>query len=151
LWSDQILHEVGEAMARNGYTEVQRQRRLGVMQEHFPEALLEVPQELITAVSTIPDLRDCHVLAAAIASKANAIVTQNTKHFLPECLNKYGVLCQNADDFLIHQYFLGPEQMLEKLDEQASDVKQERNTLLQMLSRAAPRFSRLVITGELPD
>ena len=150
LWSEQILQEVGNILLEKSYSQAQKERRLNVMRQCFPEALVEVPEELIAAVGTIPDLNDHHVLAAAIASKANAIITQNTKHFLPECLEKYGVLCQNADDFLVHQYYLGPEQFAEKLDEQAAAVKQERNMLLQNLAKAAPRFCKLISTGELP-
>ena len=150
LWSDEILREVGEKLVKKGYSEEQRDRRINIMRQHFPEALVDVPEELIRSISTIPDLQDCHVLGAAILSHANVIITQNTKHFPREYLNKYGVLCHNADDFLIHQYYLGPEQILEKLDEQASAIKQERCALIQNLAKAVPKFAKLVMTGVQP-
>lgn len=149
LWSDHILREVEKALESHGYSELQRRRRISIMREHFPEALVDVPEEIIKAITTLPDLKDCHVLAAAILSKANTIVTSNTKHFPHEALEKYGVLCQSADDFLIHQYYLAPEQILEKLDEQAADIKQERAWLLNNLGKATPRFARLLLTGKL--
>jgi len=131
-------------MEKQGYSKEQRERRLVVMREFFPEALVDVPEEIIKAVSTLPDLKDCHVLAAAILSNANAIVTQNTKHFPQKCLEKYGILCQSADDFLIHQYHLGPGQILGKLDEQAANNKEERSCLVANLAKAVPKFAELV-------
>jgi predicted nucleic acid-binding protein len=150
LWSDQILQEVGETLIRHGYTEAQRDRRLQFMRQFFPEAMVDVPVELVEAITVGPDGDDSHVLAAAIMSKANAIITQNTKHFPAEYLKRYGILCHNPDDFLVHQYYLSPEQILDKLDAQASDTKQSRDELLENLSKAVPRFSHLVATGNLP-
>ena len=118
------------------------------MQGHFPEALVNVPEEIIQAFSGLPDPKDCHVLAAAILSKANVIVTQNTKHFPKEYLEKYGVLCHSADDFLIHQYHLDPQQVLGKLDEQAANFREERSHLVQTLAKAVPKFSELVNVEE---
>jgi len=149
LWSEQILQEVGEALIAHKYTEQQRNRRINVMRENFPEAIVDVTEEIIKAVATLPDMKDCHVLAAAILSKANAIVTTNTKHFPSESLEKYGILCQSADDFLIHQYYLGPDQILEKLDEQAADIRLERACLLKLLEKATPKFIKLLLTGKL--
>jgi len=56
----------------------------------FPEAIVHVPDELLKAVDFLPDKSDRHVLAAAVMSRANAIVTQNIKHFPKECLDKFG-------------------------------------------------------------
>lgn len=148
FWSEQILQEVGEVLTAHKYTARQRNRRLNVMRAHFPEAMVDVPEEIIKSVATLPDMKDCHVLAAAILSKADAIVTTNTKHFPPEPLEKYGVLCQTPDDFLIHQYYLWPEEVLEKLDEQAADIRLERVSLLEMLGKATPKFAKLLLTGK---
>lgn len=119
------------------------------MRESFPEAIVEAPEEIIQAVSNLPDSNDCHVLAAAIFGKANVIVTQNTKHFPPALLEQYGLLSQNVDDFLIHQYHLGPGEVLEKLDEQAANIKKERCYLLKLLGVAAPRFVSLLLSEKI--
>ena len=144
LWSEEILREVGETLIQHSYTDIQRDRRLETMRSCFPESMVDVPQELVDALLGLPDPRDRHVLAAAIQGKANAIITQNTKDFPSECLGRYGVLCQTADDFLVHQFYLEPSQILEKLDEQASNIRQDRETLLKNLSAAAPKFVKLV-------
>ncbi len=148
LWSEQILQELGQALTDRKYTGQQRDRRINVMREHFPEAIVDVPEEIIHAVATLPDMKDRHVLAAAILAKANAIVTANTKHFPSEPLEKYGVLCQTPDDFLIHRYHLWPGEVLERLDEQAADIRLERAHLLKLLEKATPKFTRLLSTGK---
>jgi hypothetical protein len=47
---------------------------------------------------------------------AQVIVTNNVKHFPAEYLEQFDVLCQRADDFLIHQFHLNPYLVLEKVD-----------------------------------
>jgi len=48
----------------------------------------------------LPDEKDRHVLAAAIKTNANIIVTNNLKDFPAEYLTSYGLAAKNADDFL---------------------------------------------------
>ncbi len=114
------------------------------MCEAFPEAMVTVPPELLRAVECMPDENDRHVLAAAIMARANTIVTQNTKHFPKECLGKFGVLCQTADDFLIHQYHLCPQLLLDKLDDQAAGIAQDRTYVIASLKVSAREFGKLV-------
>lgn len=149
LWSEQILREVGEVLIAHNYTPQQRDRRIKFMRQAFPEAIVDVPEEMIKGVGTLPDLGDSHVLAAAILGKANVIVTQNTKHFPSVALERYGILCHNADDFLIHQYHLGPDKMLEKLDEQAADIRMERLCLLKLLEKAVPNLVKLLLAERI--
>ena len=91
-----------------------------------------------------PDEDDRHVLAAAILARADTIVTQNTKHFPKECLDKFGVLCQKADDFLIHQYHLRPQLLLDKLDDQAAGISQDRAYVIASLKLSAKKFAEIV-------
>ncbi len=114
------------------------------MIQAFPEAMVSVPHELLRAVECIPDKEDRHVLAAAIMARANTIVTQNTKHFPKECLDQYGVICQTADEFLIHQYHLSPQLILDKLDDQASGISQDRKYVVASLRVFAGGFGNLL-------
>lgn len=50
----------------------------------------------------LPDLNDRHVLAAAIVSSCDVIVTFNTKDFPNNNLDKYSIEAQHPDDFLMH-------------------------------------------------
>jgi predicted nucleic acid-binding protein len=145
FWSEQILNELAKALKirlRRTSEEVDRRRKK--MMEAFPEAMVRVPGELLKAVECIPDKNDRHVLAAAIMARANTIVTQNTRHFPRECVEKFGVLCQTADEFLVHQYHLLPQLVLDKLDDQAAGISQNRQYVVTSLTKAVPQFCGLV-------
>lgn len=114
------------------------------MKEAFPEAMVTVPSALLKAVECIPDKNDRHVLAAAIMARADAIVTQNTRHFPKDCCEKYGVLCQTPSDFLIDRYRLHPQQVLDKLDDQAAGISQNREFVVASLKGSVPKFCKLV-------
>jgi predicted nucleic acid-binding protein len=145
FWSDQILTEMTRAMKvklhRSAEDVAWRRQQ---MSQAFPEAMVSVPSELSKALHCIPDADDRHVLAAAIMAHANAIVTQNTRHFPKSCLEKFGVLCQTADDFLIHQYYLWPQAVLDKLDDQAAGISQNREYVIRSLKPSAREFVKLV-------
>ncbi|MFB3923901.1 MAG: putative toxin-antitoxin system toxin component, PIN family [Terriglobia bacterium] len=147
LWSEKILQEVSDALGKLGYNPQQRDRRLQRMRTAFPEAIIDVPREIEGALTDLPHQKDCHVVAVAIIRNANAIVTQNKKHFPPECLQKYGILCHSPDDFLIHQYHLAGPRVLDQLDYQAANIKQDRASLLRELGKIAPDFAKLILTG----
>jgi predicted nucleic acid-binding protein len=145
LWSEQILTEMTIALRNKLHrTATAAEWRKNQMCEAFPEAMINVPTELLRAVDCMPDEDDRHVLAAAIMARAHTIVTQNTKHFPKECLDKFGVLCQTADDFLIHQYHLCPQLILDKLEDQAAGISQDRNYVIKSLKSSAKEFSKVV-------
>ncbi|GAA3623304.1 hypothetical protein [Flavivirga jejuensis] len=49
---------------------------------------------------TLPDEKDRHVLAAAIKTNANVIVTNNLKDFPNDYLASFGLAAKSADDFI---------------------------------------------------
>ena len=114
------------------------------MREAFADAMTPVAPELLNAAECIPDKDDRHVLAAAIQAHANVIVTQNTKHFPTDCLKKFGVLGQTPDQFLIDQYHLSPQVVLDKLDEQGAAVSQDRAFVIKNLRVCVPGFCELL-------
>ena len=145
LWSEQILQEVGSTLEQKFHKSThQVERRLGFMREHFPEALVVVPDDLPKALTCIPDENDRHVLAAAIRGGANAIVTLNYRDFPEDCLQQYGIMRQSPDDFLVHQFHLNSNLLLEKFDEQASLIREEREKLLARFEQSTPQFYALM-------
>lgn len=145
LWSECILQEVAKSLREDfKRTPEEIAWRLDQMQLAFPEAMVTVPGELLKGVECIPDPDDRHVLAAAVVAHAHAIISQNTKHFPADCLNQFGVVCQNADDFLVHQYHLSWEIVLEKLDAQAVGIGQNRAVVISNLKQSAPEFCKLL-------
>jgi predicted nucleic acid-binding protein len=148
LWSERILLEVDNALAHKLHrSPIQVQRRLTQMREAFPEASVDVPENLIEVIACIPDADDRHVVAAAVRGNANAIITNNTKHFPGECLGQYGIDCQTPDEFLMHQFHLDPEQVLERLDSQGSNIGKDRAYVVERLRIMVPTFSALIEYG----
>ena len=120
------------------------------MQDHFPEAMFNLTPEIVGAISCLPDANDRHIVAAAILGHASAIITANIKDFPAECLSKYDLICQTPDEFLIHQYHLNPEVVLEKLDAQATGIREQRQGVLNRLKIPVPLFVNMVEKGDLP-
>jgi predicted nucleic acid-binding protein len=145
LWSEQIMAEMAKALKHNLHRSVADiAYRREQMNKAFPEAMVVVPDALAKALVCIPDEDDRHVLAAAIMAHANVIVTQNTKHFPKSCLEQYGVLCQTTDDFLIHQFHLCEQFVLDKLDDQGAGIGEDRSFVMSSLRNAAPGFVTLL-------
>jgi PIN domain len=141
-----VLQEVGSVLARLQLTATQIERRLRAMRETFPEAMVTIPDHLEDGLTCIPDPKDRHVLAAAIAGRANAILTLNRRDFPPECLAQYDIERMSPDDFLVHQYHLNPENVLDKIDAQATAIRETRKTVVNRFRERlqAPKFADFV-------
>jgi predicted nucleic acid-binding protein len=144
-WSQQIMNEVQRGLEGPsfGYSVEQVERRLRLMNAAFPEALYHVPQGLIDSLVGLPDQDDRHVVALAIHAQAHTIVTDNVRDFPSEVLAPHDLTALRADEFLIHQYHLDPEIMLEKLDRQAAGIRKQRSDVLSLLQNSAPGFCQL--------
>ena len=98
-WSDNIFDEWKEVMIRKGVDEAEALKRVQKANKAFPDALVKNYTGLIADLM-LPDEGDRHVLAAAIRTNANVIVTNNLKDFPEEYLNSFGLKAKSADDFL---------------------------------------------------
>lgn len=74
-WSKHIFDEWNEVMIRKGISEEDRSKRIYVVNEAFPNAMVENYEPLVEMLD-LPDEKDKHVLAAAIKTNANLIVTK---------------------------------------------------------------------------
>jgi len=138
-WSKEILEELRRTLAKFGRTPGQIDRRIETMAKAFLDAMVEGFEELIPAMKN--DEKDRHVLAAAVKCGAHAIVSNNEKHFPAESLTPYHLECLTADQFLVHQYHLGPDAFITVLREQASDIKW---TLPHLISKHVPSLSTVI-------
>jgi len=98
-WSKHIFAEWENVMRRKGIPEEEIKKRLNKAQRAFPDALVENYESLVNALE-LPDEKDRHVLAAAIKTNANIIVTNNLKDFPPVYLASFGLTAKTADDFI---------------------------------------------------
>ena len=75
------------------------------MEAAIPDCLVNGYDHLIEGL-TLPDPDDRHVLAAAIAGHADAIVTWNQKDFPSEIIDPFGIEVQTPDEFVLNQLML---------------------------------------------
>lgn len=115
------------------------------MNAMFEDALV-IGYEPLTAVMTNHE-GDRHVLAAAVRGRADLIITSNLRHFPHEALRPYDMDVQGPDSFLLHQFHLAPDLVLETMKEQVGENRlppQSLPELLLRLKRHAPDFVETV-------
>lgn len=106
-WSEQIHDEWIRNLLENrdDLTAEQLGRTKDLMNATVPDCLVEGYEDLVPSL-TLPDADDRHVLAAAIASSSDAIVTFNLKDFPKATVGKYNIEILHPDDFIFHQFGL---------------------------------------------
>ncbi len=97
-WSKNIFDEWISVMIRKGIDEKEALVRANKMNRAFPDAFVENYEPLIDSL-TLPDLNDRHVLAAAIKTNADLIITNNLKDFPEDYLASFGLKAKTPDDF----------------------------------------------------
>jgi len=138
VWSDQILDEMVRSILHNrpDLTTAQLDRTRQLMCDAVPDCLVTGHDCLIEAL-VLPDPNDRHVLAAAIRSGSQVIVTENLKDFPPEALSPYGVEAQPPDLFLLHLIDLSPTTVAATIERQAAALKHPPITVAELLDRLA--------------
>lgn len=98
-WSQHIFDEWIDVMKRKGVPDEEIEKRISKANLAFPDALVTSYEALMDSLA-LPDEKDRHVLAAAIKTNANLIVTNNLKDFPDDILEAYSLSAKSADDFL---------------------------------------------------
>ena len=111
-WSRHIFSEWEGVMKRKEIPDDEINKRIYKAQRAFPDALVENYESLVDSL-TLPDEKDRHVLAAAIKTNANVIVTNNIKDFPNDYLSSFGLTAKTADDFLTDTIDLNNELAVE--------------------------------------
>lgn len=102
------------------------------MNTHVQDSLVTGYESLIPALN-LPDLDDRHVLAAAIRSNADVIVTFNLSDFPASALDAYNIEAQHPDEFLTHLLDLQPWTFCKVVREQREDLRNPTQTALELL------------------
>jgi len=145
-WSAQILAELRRALERRQSRE-NTDRLLALMEAAFPDARIRVPAKLVGEQTNHRE--DRHVLAAALASRADYLVTENTRHFPPHLRLLQAPTVVTPDEFLCRILSHAPTRMLGVVARQARDYDApalDTCALLAILSRSAPRFAAATLT-----
>ncbi len=99
-WTEQIQQEwLTNAIEKYPNKEEQLRRTDTLMREHFSDAWVDGYERFIDTVE-LPDPDDRHVVAAAIRTNAQYIVTDNLKHFPEDTLEGLDLERGSADRFL---------------------------------------------------
>ena len=148
-WSQAALREVERAFIRV-HPDIGAARirtRLAAANRAFPGACVAGYEPLITGV-LLPDPDDRHVVAAAVAAHADAIITANLPDFPDDVLNPLGLHAIHPDDFLLNLLDLFPSVVGDIITEQAAATRAPSLTtddVLASLHRAGvPQFVEAV-------
>lgn len=102
-WTEQIHDEWMRNVLKNRpELEDKLPRTRELMNRAVPDSLVTGHETLVESL-VLPDPDDRHVLAAAIRSGAQAIITFNLKDFPDENLAQYGIEAMHPDAFIEYQ------------------------------------------------
>jgi predicted nucleic acid-binding protein len=142
-WSQMIMDEVTRNLIEKwGMDPAKARRREDEIRRHFPEAWVDGFEPLITAMTNDP--KDRHVLAAAVRSHCELIVTYNRRHFLKGSVQQFDIEVQGPSTFLRCLYDLDPGLAAHKLHEQAGAIGISLERLLLSLSKVVPGFIQYI-------
>lgn len=111
----------------------QLQKTRELMNRSVPDSLVVGFESSIPTLDALPDPNDAHVLAAAIASQSQVIVTFNLKDFPAEILDRYGILAQHPDQFLLSLINRDPQQVLRSIEIARNRLKNPPKTFEEYL------------------
>lgn len=103
-WTDQIHKEWVSNLLKNEphRDPAKLQRTVDLMNAAVPDCLVTGYENLIDSIQ-LPDPNDRHVVAAAIRSRSDAIITSNLKDFPDAALAPLNLESIHPDDFIINQ------------------------------------------------
>ncbi len=112
-WTEQIHDEWMRNVLKNrpDLTLEQLIRTKQLMDRNVRDCLVTNYDYLIPQLQ-LPDLDDCHVLAAALAGGAEAIVTFNLSDFPQSILDQYNIIAQHPDEFISNLLDLKPSKVI---------------------------------------
>ena len=127
-WTDEIMREWTEALERNrpDLAKAGKVQKVRAAMEAAapPDWKITGYEPLISALDDLPHPQDGHVIAAAIRSQAQLIVTSNLRHFPENVLQPLGIEAIAPDRFLASQIDLAPVQMA-RIIQQIADTRIE--------------------------
>jgi predicted nucleic acid-binding protein len=139
-WSAAILDEMERNLVLTGIMATDKASRLrATMENYFPDAHVVGYEPLVAVMQN--DVKDRHVVAAAVKTGAQVITTSNLKDFtpLPE-----GLEAQSPDEFLCNLFDLDSKGFVELLREQALDLVRPPVTFEELLDRLVRVVPELV-------
>jgi predicted nucleic acid-binding protein len=152
LWSARILDEAERNLIADARVSVEGAHRLrSKMAEAFDGACVGAAAIAGLESAMTNDPKDRHVLAAAVASQAQAVITINLKDFPEAASAPYGIEILHPDEFLMVLYGLDAELAVDIITSQAGALRNPPLTVEDLLDKLAvtvPTFAA-AIRGDL--
>lgn len=152
FWSERILDETERVMVdKLSISRRKARRRIGQMRQAFPDAVV---RNVDSYQFGLPDPDDEHVLAAAVKSEAQAIVTFNADDFPKAICTSEDIDVISPDDFLIYQWDFDPERVRSIIYAQVGALRAPVQGLAQVLlglARHTPSFARQLTRSIMND
>lgn len=129
-WTEEIHNEWMRNVLKNrpDITVKQLTRTKNLMNNHVPNCLVTGYESIIPDLQ-LPDAKDRHVLAAAIQSSANIIVTFNLKDFPSKVLASHRIQAQHPDIFILDLLNLNSRAVCQAAARQRSSLKNPPKTV----------------------
>ncbi|WP_456388902.1 RSP_2648 family PIN domain-containing protein [Profundibacter sp.] len=149
LWSGRILEEWARAAAKlgDGFEDMAR-GEIALLKARWPEAEVVYPAELEASLH-LPDPNDTHVLAAAIAGKADVLLTMNLKDFPTRIVSAHGVVRRDPDGMLREMFADSPDvvgQVAENVRQVAEQLSGEAQDMRKLMKKARlPRLAKALV------
>lgn len=143
--TDEILEEVRRNLAHKRMSEENALKLVTTLKATFEEYIVTRHRALIESMPI--NKNDRHVLAAAVVSNADFIITQNLRHFPKHQLSRFGIEALSPDEFLSDLFDNEPEGMKAVLIKQAGNLHKPSMTVsevLDVLKQHAPDFVRKI-------
>lgn len=138
-WSERILEEWARAARKIGPEgETIARGEVAQVKVRFPAALVR-PAPGIEGRLWLPDPMDIHVLAAAISSSSDMILTLNASDFPKNILAEEGLLRSSPDEFLYGLWLDEPEDVAavgQRVLKRAQDLSGQNWTMRGLLKKA---------------
>lgn len=146
VWSTIICDELKRNLIKK-ISEEKASSLVRIINSAFPEAVIDNFSKLPIVDEIGINVKDRHVLSAALLGNAQVIVTSNLKDFPNEILTKYNVVAQSPDEFLINLFYLSFNKVFDSYVEMEKSLKNppiKREELLKRFSVRTPQFVELL-------
>ncbi len=148
LWSARVLEEWARAVARTlPEAEPAARAEIALLRARWPGAEV-APSADVQAALALPDPDDTHVLAAAIAGRADTLLTLNRRDFPSRVLARHGIMLRDPDGFLFGLWQDHPgdmERVAEQVRAEAERLSGRPQPLRALLKKARlPRLGKAV-------
>jgi predicted nucleic acid-binding protein len=147
-WTEKIHDEWIRNVLKNrpDLTLAQLNRTKNLMNQNVLDALVSDYEYLIPTL-TLPDPDDVHVLAAAIHSKADFIITFNLKDFPQSILKNYQIEAIEPDEFILELIEINESVVIQAAINQKNTLKNPPLTIDKYLQSLANQ--KLTQTAEI--